>query len=196
MHSQDNLNHIVGVFELHQKAQVAVEKILAAGVPKDNVSVLANMGMTDTEDYTHSKDASVASGVTKGVTWGGLGGLALGLMALVSPGVLVAGPLAIALAAAGAGVGAIGGGIVGAMNQLGVPDEHANMYHEAVERGGTVVSAFVPDGEIEMTARLMKEAGALNVNTHAPGPMRPGWQEVPSAAHPEAEPPSPGNQIV
>ena len=196
MDNESNLNHIVGVFELHQQAQVAVEKLLASGFDKDHVSVLANMGVTDTESATHSKDESVGGGLTKGLTWGGIGGAALGLLALASPGVLVAGPLAIAIAAAGAGVGAIGGGIVGAMNQLGVPDEHANMYNEAVQRGGTVVAADAPEDKTALVTQVMKEAGALNVNEHARGPVRSGWQEVHSAATPDAEAPLPGNQVV
>lgn len=196
METESNLDHVVGVFEIHQQAQAAVEKLLAAGVPKDRISVLANMGMTDTEDYTHSKNESVKGGLATGITWGGIGGLALGLLALASPGILVAGPLALALAAAGAGVGAIGGGIVGAMNQLGVPDDQANMYQAAVERGGTVVTVFAPVDQIEMVYNTMKEAGALNVNRHDPPPSKAGWQQVPSAAHPDAEPPLPGNQQV
>ena len=195
MNNELKQDHIAAVFELHQQAQAAVEKLLAEGIDKDQISVLANMGETNTEQYTHSKDESVSSGLVKGVTWGGLGGLALGLMALASPGVLVAGPLAIALAASGAGVGAIGGGIVGAMNHLGVPDEHANMYNEAVQRGGTVVSVFVTDEQSDNVCRILTTAGALSVNKHEPQPLRSGWQEVPSAATPEAEPPSPGNQI-
>lgn len=195
MNNDLNQDHIAAVFDIHQQAQAAVEKLLAAGVDKDNISVVANMGETNTEDHTHSKDESVSGGLAKGLTWGGLGGLALGLMALASPGVLVAGPLAIALAASGAGVGAIGGGIVGAMNQLGVPDEHANMYHEAVQRGGTVVTVIAPQSDNDRITALLKEAGALNVNQHEAPPNRSGWQEVASEATPAAEPPSPGNQI-
>ncbi|MBC8102044.1 MAG: YsnF/AvaK domain-containing protein [Cytophagales bacterium] len=65
---------------------------------------------------------------------------------LAIPGVgpvLAVGPLAATLS--GAGLGAMGGGVIGALSGLGIPKEDAGYYAEGVRRGGTLVSVSVND---------------------------------------------------
>ena len=75
---------------------------------------------------------------------GGLGGLVIGLGVFAIPGI---GPLievgslatALALSALGAGIGAVAGGLVGALISVGIPERQARIYAEAVHRGGLIV---------------------------------------------------------
>lgn len=179
----DRENYVVGLFEVHQHAQAGVDELLAAGVSKDDISVVMNARATGTEQFTRSDQESVNGNSFTGVAVGGATGLLLGLVALVTPaasGLVGAGPLVLALT--GAGVGAIGGGIVGAMNQLGVPTERASLYDEALQRGGVLVSVHADDPEAERYAEILRKSGALSVDAHAGPNRKGGWQELPSAA--------------
>src|ERR1700742_3083487 len=53
----------------------------------------------------------------------------------------------LAATAVGAAAGAATGGIVGALTEAGVSKEEAPLYAEGVRRGGTLVSAPVPDAD-------------------------------------------------
>lgn len=54
-------------------------------------------------------------------------------------------------AGAGAGIGAVvggaAGGIIGALTQAGISKDEAHVFAEGVRRGGTLVTARVPDGQ-------------------------------------------------
>ena len=58
-------------------------------------------------------------------------------LALPGLGLLIAGPLAAALA--GGGGGALTGGLIGALVGSGIPEEHAKHYDQGIRDGGIVM---------------------------------------------------------
>lgn len=86
-----------------------------------------------------------ASGAATGATVGGLAGAGTGLLAALGmiaiPGIgplVAAGVLATTLA--GAAAGTLTGGLIGALVDYGVSEDDAQVYSEAVRRGGSLVS--------------------------------------------------------
>ena len=99
-------------------------------------------------DGVDDRAEGAAAGAGIGAALGGTAGLLAGLGLLAIPGlgpVVAAGWLASTAALAVAG-GATGG-LIGALTQSGVSEEDANVYAEGVRRGGTLVTARVPDAE-------------------------------------------------
>jgi hypothetical protein len=115
----------------------------------------------------------------------------MGLGALAIPGVgpvIAAGPLLAALT--GAGVGAVTGGLIGAMVDMGIPDEQANVYAEGVRRGHVLVTAQVPDTSVEMAARIMENADAVNIHREADTWRQTGWNRFDPMSDPTLDPPT------
>jgi hypothetical protein len=82
-------------------------------------------------------------GAGKGAAIGGVGATlgaiaAIGTtLALPGLGLLIAGPIAAALA--GGGAGALTGGLVGALIGHGIPEEQAKHYEQGIREGGIVM---------------------------------------------------------
>jgi hypothetical protein len=72
----------------------------------------------------------------------------------------------LASTALGAVVGGTAGGLVGALTQAGVDEEDAHAYAEGVRRGGTLVTARVPDGERSRYEAILDRA-CINVRDRA-----------------------------
>src|SRR6478609_4395720 len=143
------------LYDNHSDAQAAVTKLEAAGVPHSDISIVANNsdgwfdGKKDRDgDGVDDRAEAAGTGAGVGAGIGGAAGLLAGLGLLAIPGlgpVVAAGWLA--ATAVGAAAGAATGGIVGALTQAGVSKEDAEVYAEGVRRGGTLVSAKVPDAD-------------------------------------------------
>jgi hypothetical protein len=146
---------ITRLFDSYPDAANAVSDLERLGVPRDDLSIMANKrdhgdhdGMSGIADV--NDDGDVSRGASTGAVLGGVGGLLAGLGLLAIPGL---GPIVaagwLASTAVGAGLGAAGGaatgGIVGALKEAGHTDEEANVYSEGVRRGGTLVSARIDD---------------------------------------------------
>jgi hypothetical protein len=78
----------------------------------------------------------------------------LGLIAIPGLGPVVAAG-ALAATAVGAVAGAVTGGVVGALVSLGVPEEEAHVYCEAVRRGGTLVSVRAAADNVAYVQQIM-----------------------------------------
>src|SRR4051812_39479466 len=100
-------NSVFGVYPRVQRAQGAVDELVASGFSNADVSVLMadNQG---SKDFAHHKDTKAPEGTTTGVAAGGAIGGTLGLLAgigtLAIPGVgpfIAAGPIMGALAGLG-----------------------------------------------------------------------------------------------
>jgi hypothetical protein len=97
----------------------------------------------------------------------------LGLLAIPGLGPVVAAGW-LAATAVGAAAGAATGGIVGALTEAGVSKEEAPLYAEGVRRGGTLVSARVPDAD---RARLdaILNTSAVNLRDRSAAWQKNGW---------------------
>jgi uncharacterized protein (TIGR02271 family) len=98
------------------------------------------------------------------------------LGALAIPGigpVIAAGPITAALA--GAGIGAVTGGIIGALIDLGIPEESAHVYAESVRRGNVLVTAQVADNRVEDATRIMERPGLIDIEGESESWRSSGW---------------------
>jgi hypothetical protein len=114
-----------------------------------------------------------------------LGGLLVGLGALAIPGVgplIAAGPIATTLL--GAGVGAAAGGLLGALVDVGVPEDEANYYAEGVRRGGVLVSVGAEDAMVDRVINILERHNAVDVQRRAEEWQREGWTRFDSTAQP------------
>jgi hypothetical protein len=187
---------VVAIYDDLQAANRAVRELVDSGIPRDNISVIAhNRGEGDQNvvrdrDVTQKSDtvadetgagAGVGAGI--GAAIGGIGGLLVGLGALVIPGigpVIAAGPLAVALSTlTGAGVGAVAGGVtgglLGALIGLGIPEEEAGYYVEGVRRGGILVTVQADDANTDRVIDVLNRYNPMDINERAAQWRSEGW---------------------
>lgn len=163
------------VYDTYAQARQAVSALEGAGVPSKDISLVANKYVSaDYADVDEVSDAATGAGI--GGALGGGAGLLAGLGILAIPGlgpVVAAGWLA--ATAVGAAAGAAAGGIVGALVDAGLSKEHADIYSESVRRGGTLVTARVPDGNAARFEGLLDEYDPVDPTARGRDYRREGW---------------------
>lgn len=141
---------IIGLYDDFADAQATMNDLLASCLSRDEVSLIANnsgerFAPVDTPKTNEAGlSTSVAGGAAEGAVIGGLTALAASLVVMLLPGVgpiLAVGPLATALS--GAGIGAVGGGLIGGLASADISEEEAGYFAEGVRRGGALVLARV-----------------------------------------------------
>jgi hypothetical protein len=161
-----------GIFHTPAEAERAVADLIAGGIPKEQISMIG----PGSAEAAHVKVAGSGVEHVEDVAIGAIGGGLLGgvlgaVVAMAIPGlglVLVAGPLAAAIGAAGAsmvvgaGAGAVGGGILGALAWAGITDDEAHVYEELIHQGGTLVMVQAAGHERELAAAILHRDGAAD----------------------------------
>lgn len=185
---------VVAIYDGFQAANEAVRDLVDSGFSRENISIIASnsRGEGGTQSTTRaSTEGTVADetgagagvGAGIGAAIGGIGGLLVGLGALVIPGigpVLAAGPLAVALSTlTGAGVGAVAGGVtgglLGALIGLGVPEEQAEYYAEGVRRGGVLVTVQADEYNSEQITSILNRHNPIDIQGQAQQWRQQGW---------------------
>jgi hypothetical protein len=180
------------LYDNYADAQKAVRGLEAAGVPHSDISIVANNSDNwysgKKVDRDHDGVDDRAEGAGKGAGIGaGVGGAAgllagLGLLAIPGLGPVVAAGWLVATAV-GAAAGAATGGIVGALTEAGVSKEDAPLYAEGVRRGGTLVSARVPDADRSRLDTILSQS-AVNLRDRSAAWRKTGWQTFEPASKP------------
>jgi len=164
---------IVGLFDPFPVAQEVVQELVNAGIPRENISLIANdaegrlareFGPAEGEDQTGEGERTAAKGAGIGATLGGIAGLLVGFGAFLIGGigpVLAAGPLIASLG--GVGIGAVTGGLIGSLTNAGVPDAEAKSYAEGVRRGGTLVVVYTTDEFSDRASEVMNRHHVVDV---------------------------------
>jgi hypothetical protein len=75
------------------------------------------------------------------------------------------------------------GGLIGALTQAGVSPEDANVYAEGVRRGGTMVTARVPDSERARCEAILNRS-SVNIRDREAAYRRSGWSHFDTNASP------------
>ena len=187
---------IVASFDGYDTAQRAVRQLIDDGFISRDISILASNVAGDyrPDQRVEATDtaSNTATGAVAGGVVGGAAGLAASIMGLAVPGIgpiIAAGPLVATLT--GAGAGALAGGLIGALTEVGVPEEHASYYAEAVRRGGTLVTVKADEARADRAAEIMRENGAIDLDERVLRWRESGWDGwSPSAkpyTHAEAE---------
>jgi hypothetical protein len=192
------------LYDNYSDAEQAVRRLENAGVPHSDISIVANnsdnwygsssgkAGLTSggkvdrDRDGTDDRAEGAGTGAGIGAGIGGAAGLLAGLGLLAIPGlgpVVAAGWLA--ATAVGAAAGAATGGIVGALTEAGVSKEDASLYAEGVRRGGTLVTARVPDQDRARLEALLHER-SVNLQDRSSAWKKSGWTDFDAASPPLA----------
>jgi len=169
---------VIGLFDNLADARAAVRALVESGVVQEDIGFMADQRheLPGTAHLNESEGALTAAGT--GAALGGITGLALALAPLAIPGIgplLAAGPIAAALA--GAGLGAVAGGLIGGLTRLGVPEEQAHYYGEAVRRGGILITVAADQtAQAERAAAILKRHGAVDIEQRATEWKKQGWK--------------------
>jgi hypothetical protein len=188
-------NSVVGLFDDFADAQATLQELTTAGIPHDNISVIAPAPAEEHRSTTADSAAAeeTADTALSGAATGAAVGAGLGLLAsLFLPGL---GPLVavgwIATALGGAAVGAAAGGLIGALAGAGVPDELAGYYTEGVRRGGSlVVTRGITDEQAEIARNVIQRHDPVDIEERAAEWSTRGW----SGYDPESQPFTPEEQ--
>ena len=194
------------LFDDYATASKAVRDLEAAGIPHSDISIVSSnadnwytgdrAGNRATQSGTQPAASTAIATASTTVprarapapasarAIGGAAGLLAGLGLLAIPGI---GPVVAAgwlvATAAGAAIGATAGGIVGALTQSGVSEEDAHAYAEGVRRGGTLVTARVPDdGRARFEAIL--DRSSVNISERSAAYRKAGWSKFDAKAPP------------
>jgi hypothetical protein len=159
---------VTGLYDSPKQAAIAVQTLEAQGIPGEDISLLT-VDRFDHDAFTVETHTKAAEGVGVGAASGGaLGALiagltAVGTIATGGAGILVAGPLAAALA--GAGAGAAAGGVLGGLIGAATPEHEIKHYEDALARGSVLVGVSCnKDEQKDVASRTLKGCGALKVS--------------------------------
>ena len=156
-----------GVFSKQENAEKAINELGRSGFSTKDISIIMkDQGVT--KEFAKTTENNVMGGVSTGITTGGiLGGIAgllIGIGAIIIPGiggVIIGGPIAVALGLTGttastvSGVltGVLAGGLLGGLIGLGLPESEARIYETDIKTGAVLLG--VPS--TELTAQTVKE---------------------------------------
>lgn len=177
---------VVGVFSDLGEAQKAAARLENAGFPKDSIGIVTRSGPQARDEHTSPVENDAAAGAAIG----GIGGLVLTFATLTVPGVgplLAAGPILAALG--GAGVGAVAGGLIGALTRMGISEDDARGYAEGIRRGDVLLTVRTSATGADRARGILGDSNARR-DEHAPGTAHePSWTglDAGAAVHSEDE---------
>ena len=162
---------VTGVFRELASAEQAIAAVSAHGYAADAINVVMD---DDVRQRAHpANDPTLATTKPGSVDLGGPAGGTLGTLFtaitavgtfLLVPGLVIAGPLAQALAAAGAA--AVTGGLIGALHDWGIPNERIARYEAAIKAGGILLGVKPKsEDDAEIIEKQWKALGAQHLET-------------------------------
>ena len=187
---------ITRVYSDYASANLAIKELKAAGLSDGDISILAsnaegwhkakggdvNPAHDKDRDGRDDRAEGAATGGALGAVAGGAVGVATGLGLLAIPGV---GPVVaagwLAAMAAGAVAGGATGGLIGALVESGTSKENAEIYAEALRRGGAILTAKVPDDQ-KARCTVIMDNSAIDIEARRASYRRYGWEGFDSSA--------------
>ncbi len=167
------------LYDTNAEAQRVLSALHSAGIPEDDISLIANHG-EGAESMPDAADGA-KNGAGMGAAVGGGAGLLAGLGMLAIPGVgpvVAAGWMAATLTGlvAGAATGAAAGGIVGALTDNGINEQDAHVYAEGVRRGGSLVLVKTDDVHRAQAEMILDQHGAVALSDRRSMYEGEGWK--------------------
>jgi hypothetical protein len=165
---------VTGLFRDRDSADRAIAILTSRGYEPGDINVVIDDDVR--QRYFNSPAAEESALVGQAAEGGDLGRPAGGTLGtlftavtavgtfLLVPGLVIAGPIAQALAAAGAA--AVAGGLIGAIHDWGIPNDRIESYEAALKAGGILLGVKPRSEEdAELIERQWKAIGAKGVNT-------------------------------
>lgn len=180
------MDTVTRVYDSYAQAREVVAELEAAGIASSDINLIANKYVCDeTAGLDGPPSSGAGTGAGLGAALGGTAGLLAGLGMIAIPGlgpVVAAG--ALAATAVGAAAGAVTGGMVGALVRAGVPEDEAQVYCEAVRRGGTLVSVRTSQANQATVSDIMGRHRPIDPRERRAAYAGQGWQRFDPAAAP------------
>ncbi len=169
-----NNNILSGLFGSMDRARTVVEGLREAGVPDEDISLLSSEVQYPESKYREidgafleNTDSAVETGSGAGAAVGGAGGFLVGLSTIAVPGagaLLVVGSVLLSTLA-GISVGALTGGVVGLLVELGFSREEAEHFETSFGNGNVLVLAKAETAEQETIRAVMMRHYPINFGT-------------------------------
>ena len=156
------MNATIGIYDNHELVVDAVQKLKDAHYPMNNLTIMggAESEVIDEEMRIMAKNplnvVGLGAGTAVGVSLGILTGV--GLFAIPGLGVLF-GAGALVGAIAGFDFGLIGGGIASILATVGVKDENAKKYHNALAEGKFLLVVHGSETDVNTAKEVLDEHG-------------------------------------
>lgn len=156
----------IALFEDSDLAGEAVADLNVKGYV-DHISVIAKDEVGDISESTVKDDTAtdIAAGAATGGALGVIGALIAGAVSLAVPGgpLIVAGPLLLQWGVAGAALGALGGGLASALEDVGLSREQSELYKERIYVGEVLVAVDGDDDRMDEIKEILESYRAHEV---------------------------------
>lgn len=170
------IQRAIGTFSNRREAELALSELREAGFDMNKISVIARdpehnrVGGAEVSNSSGEQaKGGAGAGAVAGTATGGIMGLIGGLGVLAIPGVGAAVEVGVVLANTllGAGFGAAGGGLVGALIGWGIPEDQARYYDERVNvHNDYLVVVEGTEAEVRQAEAVLSSRGIANWNTY------------------------------
>ena len=163
------MNATIGIYDNHELAVAAVQRLKDADYPVSHLSI---MGKAETEGIDSEMHITPKSPIkTAGLGAGTVVGTALGILTGVGifaiPGLgFLYGAGALVGAIAGFDFGLLGGGIATVLATVGITDDNAKKYHDALEQGKFIVIADGTEEDVKKASQLLQSGASSDVLLH------------------------------
>jgi len=156
------------------KAREAVEKLIGAGIPPNEISIIyaaprrakkVSVRREEIEIIEHPPAEETLADATAGAMLGGIAGLLVGIASVIIPEVglvYVAGALATAVA--GAVIGTAAGGLIGALRDIGLTEDEVRDYLTTLDAGAAVVIIHTTKENREIIEEALSHVGITDVH--------------------------------
>jgi len=156
----------------HDTTKTIVDELLLARIEERHIHVIAKEGapMEELPEASFLQKSDFVPALEKGMTLGGATGIVAGLVAVTLPpaGLVMGGGAVLAIALAGAGVGAWLSSMVG----ISLPNSCLKQFENAIEQGEYLMMVDLPKERIEEIDELVKkhhpEADIGGTEPHVP----------------------------
>jgi uncharacterized membrane protein len=156
-------NTIVGVYDTHDAAMVALEALKASGLPVKNMSFISKADVIENKLYASKSNNTSNIPIEIGVVLGPILGLLTGLSIVAIPGFgIFYGAGAVVGALGGFDFGLVGGGITSLLMKLGIKDK-ALAYQEHLEKGKYIIT-ISGDNELAEKAKVILHTIGLHID--------------------------------
>jgi|KBSSwiStaDraftv2_1062776.scaffolds.fasta_scaffold130268_5 hypothetical protein len=165
---------VIGLFRDRESAERAIAAVTARGYEPKDINVVIDDDVRQRFVDSHAGKEPILEGhATEKLDLGGPAGGTLGTLFtavtavgtfMLVPGLVLVGPIAQALAAAGAA--AVTGGLIGALHDWGIPNDRVERYEAAIKRGHILLGVRPRnEDDAELFEREWKALGAERLET-------------------------------
>jgi uncharacterized membrane protein len=154
---------VVAIFDSHSQAEDAAYIIKEKGLRDVDISIITKQTEDSNFENKRGRNDDIDDGVLTGGVLGGLGGLAIGVGSLVVPGlgiIAAAGPIVGILG------GAVAGGVVGGLIDLGIPEDESRRYEKEIKEGRVIFSMKCSSEHEDDIKGILENCGAKEVKSH------------------------------